>query len=242
MLPLQLPQHAHQCADTHTHTHTHTRCHVLIQGWISTILIQHGGSVDPLPRVLFMATIPWRQLPGQRRYPLNAAQRSWGHLSPLRTEGPGHWGFDLLTQVGCAFMVLAREASFSSLLISSLLTLRDECSGLLSPSTPLRISTHNDEHFFQGCLWDGSGETEPSGVSSMDDKSTAHSVSREILLDAAWKYPSVTLTVRDRLYADMLNQGRRGPSEAALTFPISVTLQTQQIMRLKCLYWKVLTF
>ena len=232
MLPLQLPQHAHLCADTHTHTHT--RCHVLIQGWISTILIQHGGSVDPLPRVLFMATIPWRQLPGQRRYLLNAAQRSWGHLSPLRTEGPGHQGFDLLTQVGCAFMVLAREASFSCI--------RDECSGLLSPSAPLHISTHNDERFFQGCLWDGSGETEPSGVSSMDDKSTAPSVSREILSDAAWKYPSVMLTVRDRLYADMLNQGRRGPSEATLTFPISVTLQAQQIMRLKCLYWKVLTF
>ena len=50
------------------------------------------------------------------------------------------------------------------------------------------------------------------------------------------------LTVRDPLYTDVLNQGRREPSEATLAFPISVTFQAQQIMRLKCLYWKVLTF
>ena len=133
-------------------------------------------------------------------------------------------------------MALAREACFSSIRD------RPECSGIFSPSAPLSISTQNDKRFFQGCLWDGSGETEPSGVNSTDDKNTAHSVSQEILSDAAWKYPSVMLTVRDPLYTDVLNQGRREPSEATLAFPISVTFQAQQIMRLKCLYWKVLTF
>ena len=231
MLPLQLPQHAHLCADTHTHTHTMSRTypgmdkyHTYPAWWLCR----------PSATSSFHGHNPLETAARPKEVPAECSPKVLGSPQPIENRGPGHQGFDLLTQVGCAFMVLAREASFSCI--------RDECSGLLSPSAPLHISTHNDERFFQGCLWDGSGETEPSGVSSMDDKSTAHSVSREILSDAAWKYPSVMLTVRDRLYADMLNQGRRGPSEATLTFPISVTLQAQQIMRLKCLYWKVLTF
>lgn len=159
--------------------------------------------------------------------------------SPQPMENRRAWSLGLRSpdtgRMG-AFVALAREASFSPIRD------RPECSGIFSPSTPLSISTQSDERFFQGCLWDGHGETEPSGVSSTDDKNTALSVSRKILLDAAWKYPSVMLTVGDLLYTDVLNQARREPSEATLAFPISVTLQAQQIMRLKCLYWKVLTF
>lgn len=69
-----------------------------------------------------------------------------------------------------------------------------------------------------------------SSSPSTDDKNTVQTVSLGILLDLALLYPSVMLTERSALSRQVETKALELP-EAILALPISLTLQTQQIMR-----------